>query len=141
MWDTAGQEKFRAITKNYYKGSDAIILMYDINNLNSFKSIKGWITQIKQYVEDSLIILIGNKNDLNNQLKVKTEVAKKYADDNGIHFMESSAKLNINVNETFMFLTNKLISMKEPKRESKSIHIKRNSEKTTNETNKKSCNC
>jgi len=55
IWDTAGQDRFRAITKNYYKGSHAIFLMYDVTNINSFNSIKGYITQIKENVQETFL--------------------------------------------------------------------------------------
>ena len=66
LYDTGGQEKFRAITKNYYKGSDGILLIYDITNRSSFDSIQMWIDTIKSTFKDTKysIILIGNKLDL-----------------------------------------------------------------------------
>ena len=68
FYDTAGQEKFRAITKNYYKGSDGIILMYDITNKDTFETVGSWIESIKDSIGGSDnkygVILLGNKLDL-----------------------------------------------------------------------------
>jgi Ras-related protein Rab-1A len=111
IWDTAGQDRFRAITKNYYKGSHAIFLMYDVTNINSFNSIKGYITQIKENLEDINIMLIGNKIDCDKEdVKVKTADGKKFATENNISFIETSSKQNINVQETFLEMARKLIS-------------------------------
>ena len=141
IWDTAGQDKFRAITKNYYKGSNAIILIYDMTNLNSFKNTKGWITQIKQHIDDSIILLLGSKSDLTDQIKVKSEDAKKFAVENGLHFMESSAKLNVNVNESFMYLTNKLMAKNDSRKKAKSFNLKNTNSDKTKVADKKNCNC
>jgi Ras-related protein Rab-1A len=111
IWDTAGQDRFRAITKNYYKGSHAIFLMYDVTSINSFNSIKGYITQIKENLEDINIMLIGNKIDCDKEdIKVKTSDGKKFATENNISFIETSSKQNINVQETFLEMARKLIS-------------------------------
>ena len=63
IWDTAGEERFRSIAKNLFKGADGIVLMYDLSNYDSFKDIKGWINNIKESVDISKIalIVVGNK--------------------------------------------------------------------------------
>ena len=87
FYDTAGQEKFRAITKNYYKGSDGIILMYDITKRESFDNVGAWIESIKDSIgklnNQYTVILLGNKLDLIDtmigNLKFKREVTEKEA--------------------------------------------------------------
>ena len=75
LFDTAGQEKFRAITHNYYKGSDGILLIYDIDDKSSFESIEIWIESIRQSIGSNdvskyAMVLIGNKSDLiENEIK------------------------------------------------------------------------
>jgi small GTP-binding protein len=69
LFDTAGQEKFRAITYNYFKGADGILLLYDITDKQTFESVEQWIESIRQAIENNgetryAIILIGNKLDL-----------------------------------------------------------------------------
>jgi small GTP-binding protein len=79
LFDTAGQEKFRAITKNYFRGSDGILLIYDITEKNSFEQVEAWIDSIKESIGKEaeskyIIFLIGNKLDLINQEGYKREV-------------------------------------------------------------------
>ena len=110
IWDTAGQDRFRAITKNYYKGANGIILIYDVTNIQSFENVKNWIAQIKEEANPNAIIyLAGNKIDVNESEKaVKTEDGKKIADELTIKFYETSAKNGINVNEIFEDLVEKI---------------------------------
>ena len=109
--DTAGQERFRALTKNYYKGADGIILIYDVTNEKSYKSIKIWISQIKESAPDNVIIyIVGNKIDKKGERKVSEEDGRKLANEYGFPFAETSAKDGININETFEDLAEKIDS-------------------------------
>ena len=102
IWDTAGQDRFRAITKNYYKGAHGIILIYDVTSLQTYENVKTWINQIREEAPANVIIFIaGNKIDIEEERKVKTEEGKKLADEFGLPFYETSAKNDININETF----------------------------------------
>ena len=102
IWDTAGQDRFRAITKNYYKGSHGIILIYDITNRRTFENVQQWISQIREETSQNVVIyLIGNKIDMKEERKVSTEEGKKLADELGLPFMETSAKEGININVVF----------------------------------------
>ena len=103
IWDTAGQDRFRAITKNYYKGANGIILIYDVTNLQSYENVKNWIAQIKEEANQNVLIyLAGNKIDVSEDLRVvKTEDGKKIADEFKLPFYETSAKSGINVNKIF----------------------------------------
>ena len=102
IWDTAGQDRFRSITKNYYKGSHGIILIYDITNRRTFENVQQWISQIREETSQNVVIyLIGNKIDMKEERKVSTEEGKKLADELGLPFMETSAKEGININEVF----------------------------------------
>lgn len=109
IWDTAGQDRYRSITRNYYKGADGILLIYDITNITSFNNIKLWITQIK---ENSLsqvkIIVVGNKLDLQNNKVVKEDEVKKIASEFKLQFFEASAKSNINIDECFNTLISEI---------------------------------
>lgn len=109
IWDTAGQDRFRAITKNYYKGAHGIILMYDVTNVTTFNNIKNWLTQIKENTTDKVkIVLVGNKVDEDNLRKVSTEEGKKLSEDFNLQFYETSAKNNIRVEDTFTYLTREI---------------------------------
>ena len=102
IWDTAGQDRFRAITKNYYKGSHGIILLYDVTNLQSFENIKSWINQIREEASPNVVIyLVGCKIDLEEERKVTKKDGEKLAEELGLPFLEASGKSGINVNEVF----------------------------------------
>ena len=110
IWDTAGQDRFRAITKNYYKGANGIILIYDVTNLQSYENVKNWIAQIKESANQNVIIyLVGNKIDIKEEDRcVKTEDGKKLAEEFKLPFFESSAKIGININEIFEQIVEKI---------------------------------
>ena len=93
LWDTAGQDKFRAITRNYYKGASGIILIFDVTNINSYENIKKWIIEIKEEISDKVsIVLIGNKIDNVNERKITKDQGDKLAGEIGVKFFETSAK-------------------------------------------------
>ena len=106
IWDTAGQDRFRAITKNYYKGANGIILIYDVTNMQTYENVKNWISQIKEEANPNVIIyLVGNKIDVpDDQRLVKPEDGQKIADEFNLPFNEASAKDGTNVNEIFQEL-------------------------------------
>ena len=110
IWDTAGQDRFRAITKNYYKGANGIILIYDVTNLQTYENVKNWINQIREEANPNVVIyLAGNKVDVNEELRVvKTEEGQKIADEYNLTFYETSAKSGININEIFEDLVKKV---------------------------------
>ena len=102
IWDTAGQDRFRSITKNYYKSANGIILIYDVTSLLTYENVKTWISQIREEAPQNVVIFIaGNKIDMEEERKVKTEDGIKLADEYGFLFFETSAKNDININETF----------------------------------------
>ena len=100
LFDTAGQEKFRSIPKNYYQDVDSILLMFDVTNKDSFEAIEQWISSIKDNVHNSKIILIGNKIDLNEKRIINKKDAQKKADDHNIKYYECSCFNGINIDET-----------------------------------------
>ena len=105
IWDTAGEERFRTITKTYYKGANGIILTYDVTDINSFKNIKNWIKQIEANAQNNVQrVLVGNKCDKPDRV-VSEEDGQKLADEFKMKFFETSAKTSQNVNEVFQFLT------------------------------------
>ena len=110
IWDTAGQDRFRSITKNYYKGAHGIILIYDVTSRKTFENVKNWVSQIKEEVSDKvIIILVGNKIDDESNRKVSKEEGKKMAKDCGLDFFETSAKSGLNIDSTFNELVKKTV--------------------------------
>ena len=105
IWDTAGQDRFLAITKNYYRGANGILLVFDVTSNSSFEHIKNWIEQIKEEANERIIIyLVGNKIDCTNNRVISNEEGKKLADEFGLKYFETSAKNNENVESTFLEL-------------------------------------
>lgn len=103
VWDTAGQERFQTIALSYYKGAWGIILSYSITDRKSFESIGKWMKQIKENAaNDVLLVLVGNKNDLENQRVVSKEEGEKLAEEQNMPFYETSAKEDMNIKEVFM---------------------------------------
>ena len=109
IWDTAGQDRFRAITKNYYKGSHGIILIYDVTNLQTFENVKNWVNQIREEASTKVVIYIAaNKIDMETERKVTKQEGERLAQELGFPFMETSAKSGININETFEDLVERI---------------------------------
>lgn len=114
IWDTAGQEKYHSLAPMYYRGSSVAIIVYDITNKESFKTVKKWINELKQYgPKEILISIVGNKSDLDKKRKISFNIAKAYADEINAIYLETSAKDNTNIDELFIKLgkeMSKLIS-------------------------------
>ena len=102
IWDTAGQENFRSITRAYYKNSVCALVVYDISSRDSFNNVTSWIEDCKnQSPKTIFMVLVGNKCDLEDKRQVSYEEGKELADKNELLFFESSAKDGINVDEIF----------------------------------------
>ncbi len=111
IWDTAGQERFRNIAKNYFQSSDGFLLVYDISNRESFDKLNFWNEQISANApENTKIIIVGNKSDLEQERQVKKEEGENFANNNKVRFYETSAKDNINVITVFELLANIIIN-------------------------------
>jgi len=104
IWDTAGQEIYRSISKLFYKGASVGILVYDITSLKSFQSIKEyWYNELKENTEEGIIFnVVGNKEDLFEKEAVKEDEAKEFAKSINAHFYLTSAKNNILITELFL---------------------------------------
>mmetsp|Transcript_34888 Transcript_34888/g.31409 ORF Transcript_34888/g.31409 Transcript_34888/m.31409 type:complete len:133 (-) Transcript_34888:155-553(-) len=123
MWDTAGQERFQSIIKAYYKGSHGAAIVFDLTDRSSFAGLEDWYHDIVKYCgEDTSMVLIGNKNDLETERKISYEEAKAWAEKFGMAYVETSAKEAINIQRAFDTI---VLDMKE-KRDGK---VKRPEEK------------
>ena len=125
IWDTAGQDKFRAITRNYYKGASGIILIFDVTNTKSFENIKKWINEIKEEISENVsIVLIGNKIDNVKERKITKEQGEKIANEIGTKFFETSAKTGEGINESVFYLV-KIIYENDPEIKKKGQNLKK----------------
>ena len=118
IWDTAGQERFRTITKNLYKGAAGIVLIYDITNRKTFTNVRKWIKNIKEEAPNKVIlILVGNKADLEEKREVEKEEGEEMAAEYNIPFFESSAQSGLNIKSVFIALAKLLVEKKGISRE------------------------
>jgi len=117
IWDSCGQERFRSLTRSYYRNSSAFIICYDVTNLKSFENAKFWISEIEKYVDDHNVyqILVGTKNDMQGLRQIEYSKGINYAHSLGIDFIETSSKNDINVKELFYHLSVELNKTKKIK--------------------------
>ena len=102
LYDTAGQEKFRSLIPMYTRDSNIILLVYEINNKDSFLHLPDWLNDLSNVNKDDIIFaLVGNKIDLEDSRKVSTEEGKNYANENGFLFHEVSAKTGEGFSDLF----------------------------------------
>ena len=102
IWDTAGQEAFQAITRTYYKGAIGALLVYDITRKDTFIHVTKWLEEVRNNSSKTItVILIGNKKDLEDKRQVSYEEGEAFAKENGLMFLETSAKTAYNVVESF----------------------------------------
>lgn len=103
IWDTAGQERYRAVTSAYYRGAVGAMLVYDISKRQSFDHIARWLEELRGHADNNIVImLVGNKSDLENIRAVPTEDAKEFAEKENLFFMETSALEATNVEPAFL---------------------------------------
>lgn len=110
IWDTCGQEKYKSLTKQYFKDADGIILMFDVCNKRSFEDLDEWLNEIKKnsVKKDASIILVGNKIDINNR-NTSLEDGSKFAKNNNLIYDETSSKEGINIDRVFNTITKDII--------------------------------
>ena len=135
IWDTCGQERYNTLAKNMFKGTQGIILVYDISNRDTFINVKKWSNHIKDSADkDVVVILVGNKSDKNGR-EVTYEEGDNVAKECGFCFIEMSAKTDINIKEGFQILIEEMYKVFGKKLKSEKIEIISN----RNNDNKKKC--
>ena len=109
IWDTAGQERYKAITSAYYKGAKGAFVVYDITRKNTFETVNKWVSDISAAADKKItLILIGNKNDLEDQRQVTKEMGEEKAKELGLAFMETSACSGENLDKAFQLMINEI---------------------------------
>lgn len=107
IWDSAGQERYRALTSNFYRHAHGAILVYDVTRPESFKKIESWLDELNCFiVKDIVKMIVGNKIDL--ERKVSTEEGLNLARKHSALFIETSAKSNRFVQSAFEELVEKV---------------------------------
>ena len=109
LWDTAGSEDYKSITKGYYSNSTCCILVYDLTEEDSFNSIIDWVEDVKNYTSPkTILILVGNKYDLSEERKISKEQGEALASQYGMTYIEASAKTGYNIDEIFNIACQKI---------------------------------
>lgn len=121
IWDTAGQERYHSLAPMYYRSAHAALVVYDISNADSFARAKTWVKELQRQANPDIVIaLAGNKADLcargdiRSKRAVDFDEARGYAEENGLLFMETSAKIALNVNEIFTSIAERLPKTRQP---------------------------
>ncbi|TNY23694.1 ras family-domain-containing protein [Rhodotorula diobovata] len=112
LWDTAGQERFRSLIPSYIRDSSVAVVVYDITNRASFMNTSKWVDDVRsERGNDVIIVLVGNKTDLNDKRQVTTDEAEQKAKELGVMFIETSAKAGHNVKTLFRKIAQALPGM------------------------------
>ena len=114
IWDTAGQERFHAMSRSIYTGSRGVVLVFDITNESSFTAMGFWLNEVKKHIFPApVMLLVGNKLDLEHHRQVKKSAAQHFAEENGLSYIETSARERTQVQKAFMWLLRAIDAQKE----------------------------
>lgn len=103
IWDTAGQERFRSVTRSYYRGAAGALLVYDITSRETYNALTHWLTDARTLASPNIVIILcGNKKDLDGEREVTFLEASRFAQENELMFLETSALTGENVEEAFL---------------------------------------
>eukprot|EP01088_Endostelium_zonatum_P017599 TRINITY_DN5269_c0_g1_i3.p1 TRINITY_DN5269_c0_g1~~TRINITY_DN5269_c0_g1_i3.p1 ORF type:complete len:229 (+),score=60.82 TRINITY_DN5269_c0_g1_i3:53-739(+) len=104
IWDTAGQESFKSITRSYYRGAYGALLVYDITNRKSFQYLSGWLEDLRSNADNEMVImLVGNKADMSDRREITQEEAELFVEEYQLDaFSETSAKTGKSVDDVFI---------------------------------------
>ncbi|KKK42857.1 MAG: small GTP-binding domain protein [Candidatus Lokiarchaeum sp. GC14_75] len=109
IWDLGGQESFRSLRKLYLEGANGGLVIFDLTDKKSFDKLNDWLESFREARGDQPLLLIGNKSDLKNQLKITEKEASKYAKNNNMDLILTSAKTGQNVEEAFINLNKRIL--------------------------------
>ncbi|RZC78454.1 hypothetical protein C5167_002633 [Papaver somniferum] len=105
IWDTAGQERYRAITSAYYRGAVGALLVYDITKRQTFENVQRWLRELRDHADSNIVIMMaGNKSDLNHLRAVPEEDAHILAEKEELSFLETSALEALNIDKAFQII-------------------------------------
>lgn len=105
VWDTGGQERYRPVLTTCYRNAHGIIIVYDVTNEKSFANLNQWMTEVAEFAKPDLPkMLVGNKSDLDERRSVSEDVARQFAKEKGMTYIETSAIKTSNIKEAFVAL-------------------------------------
>ena len=142
IWDTCGQEIYKSLISNFYRNSSLAVLVYAIDNKESFSHVSNWLNDLKSQANDDIrIFLVGNKSDLEEERKVTKEEGEKYKLDQHLDlFMETSAKTGQNARnvlvEAAKILNNDYIKYNKNNKNGNDKNIKKKGIELINKNNK-----
>ncbi|KAI4874643.1 hypothetical protein NFI96_031131 [Prochilodus magdalenae] len=111
IWDTAGQERFRSVTRSYYRGAAGALLVYDITSRETYNALTNWLTDARMLASQNIVIILcGNKKDLDADREVTFLEASRFAQENELMFLETSALTGENVEEAFVQCARKILN-------------------------------
>lgn len=116
IWDTAGQESFRSIARSYYRDAAGALLVFDVTRRETFTHLERWLEETRRFSSPHIrITLIGNKSDLVKRRSVTAEEAQQFADENGLLYLETSAKTAEQVDDAFIRTANSIWTLQKEK--------------------------
>ena len=147
IWDTCGQEIYRSLISNFYRNSSLAVILYSIDNRESFEHAENWLSDLKSQANPEVrIFLVGNKADLEDSRQVSKEEGEKYKEDQNLDlFMETSAKTGYNAKNVLIEAAKILYAdylkyiENNPQGENVPGQVKKNTLKKEEEKKKKKC--
>lgn len=115
LWDTAGQERYQSLTPTTFKDAQAILICFDLTNMESFENVQNWLKKVEKHsvIPNVIKLIVGLKADLMNEREVSSKDAAKLAEKAGSHYFECSSKDGYNIEELFQLVGNTLFQISE----------------------------
>lgn len=126
LWDTAGQERFCGVTGNYYRNANGFVIVFDATQRSSFEHCLNWLAQIKEHHDfgpDTVKLLIGNKQDLVDEIQVSEEDAKRLADQIGAIYLGTSARTGAGVDSAFLLAAGQLVEIMQQGNKQRKVNL------------------
>lgn len=117
IWDTAGQDSWRSLTKKYWEGADIVIIVFDLTRRETFDNVKTWLKESREILhnwKELQFALIGNKCDLEDEREISSEEVVAFAENEGLYYTETSAKTGANVNQMFEYVAENTVDRIRP---------------------------